>query len=149
MHIFQIIKEQVTIIDGDLSYIDTLDNFKLDSGLTDLPALVIYDEYQASCVVDNEFLAYPNDTYEGYIAKLSEYIAAKEKREYVAPAEPTEEEKRQATLDELKSEYTASANELQEAMNTALLAGDEESITAIREDYADLQASYKEEVSNV
>ena len=45
MHVFQILNKEVTIIDGDKTYIDSFDNFVDDGGRHDLPEKVIYDEY--------------------------------------------------------------------------------------------------------
>ncbi len=93
MKVFQIMKGEVLIISADKQYTDIVENFKLDSGLA-LENLneVIYDSYQECCVVNKEFLEYPNTDFDGYIANVDKYIAAKEKREYVPPAEPTFEE---------------------------------------------------------
>ena len=47
MKVFQIMKGEVLIINADKQYTDTVENFKIDSGLT-LENLneVIYDSYQ-------------------------------------------------------------------------------------------------------
>lgn len=107
MKVFQILNNQVTIIQGSKVYIDSLDNFKTDSGEDDLPGMVLYDESQKCCVVDSLFYNYPNDTYEGYLAKLQDYLDAKAKREYVPPAEPTVEEKKTA----LTADYNSGVKE--------------------------------------
>lgn len=142
MKVFQILKEQVTIIQGSKVYIDTLDNFKTDSGVDDLPGMVLYDENQKCCVVDSLFYNYPNDTYEGYLAKLQDYLDAKAKREYVPPAEPTVEEKKTA----LTADYNSGVKELSNAYNIATLRGDTEAQTSIKQDFADLQEAYKTEM---
>lgn len=61
MKVFQITKGEVLIINGDKQYTDTVENFKIDSGLT-LENLneVIYDSYQECCVVNKEFQNYPD-----------------------------------------------------------------------------------------
>ena len=47
MRVFQIQKNEVLIINGDKQYSDTVENFKLDSGLSlDNINEVIYDNYQ-------------------------------------------------------------------------------------------------------
>ena len=116
MGVFQITKEkkgktayyQVLVIndygDETKQYIDTLENFKQDSGGVDLGKIetVIYNDAHDDCVVNDKFLPYPNSTFEGYINDIDKYIAAKEKREYVPPAEPTFEEMKESKLAEAK-----------------------------------------------
>lgn len=50
MKVFQIIGGEVTIINESICYMDTTENFKTDSGLTDLPEMVVYDNKQKCCV---------------------------------------------------------------------------------------------------
>ena len=90
--------------DETKQYIDTLDNFKQDSGGVDLGKVetVIYNDAHDDCVVNDKFLPYPNSTFEGYINDVDKYIAAKEKREYVPPKEPTFEEMKESKLAEAK-----------------------------------------------
>lgn len=145
MKVFQILKGQVLIIDGDKQYSDSVDNFMIDAGLTSTPDLVIYDDQQGCCVVDGNFLKYPNDLYQSYIDRIAELIAAKAKREYVAPAEPTAEEKTAAAKAQLKADYEAAVESLTPDMATALLRGDADAQKSIQSDFADLQDAYKEE----
>ena len=145
MKVFQILKGQVLVIDGDKQYSDTVDNFKTDAGLASTPDLVIYDDQQGCCVVDGNFLKYPNDLYQSYIDRIAELIAAKAKREYVAPVEPTAEEKLAAAKAQLKADYEAAVESLTSDMATALLRGDADAQKSIQSDFADLQDAYKEE----
>lgn len=145
MKVFQILKGKVLIIDGDTQYADTVDNFKADAGLTNTPGLVIYDDQQECCVVDNRFMGYPNETLQPFIDRIAELIAAKAKREYVAPAEPTAEEKTAAAKAQLKADYEAAVESLTSDMATALLRGDTDAQKSIQSDFADLQDAYKEE----
>lgn len=145
MKVFQILNEQVTIIQGSKVYIDSLDNFKSDSGVDDLPGMVVYDESQKCCVVDSLFYNYPNDTYEGYLSKLQDYLDAKAKREYVPPAEPTAEEKKTA----LTADYNSGVEELTKSYNIAVLRGDTEAQASIKQDFSDLQEAYKAEMEAV
>jgi hypothetical protein len=145
MKVFQILKGQVLIIDGDKQYSDSVDNFKTDAGLAGVPDLIIYDDNQECCVVDGNFLAYPNTLYQSYIDRIAELIAAKAKREYVAPAEPTAEEKLAAAKAQLKADYEAAVESLTSDMATALLRGDTDAQKSIQADFADLQDAYKEE----
>ena len=119
MKVFQIMKGEVLIINADKQYTDTVENFKLDSDLT-LENLneVIYDSYQECCVVNKEFLEYPNADFDGYIASVDKYITAKAQREYVPPAEPTAEEKLQQQAAETKSKLMEQKDNLLMAMLT-------------------------------
>ena len=78
MSVFQILKNNVLIIDGDKSYTDTVDNFLLDAGAVSVPESVIYDDAQECCVVDGDFLPYPNGTYSGYSARIQDLLDASE-----------------------------------------------------------------------
>lgn len=98
MKVFQVLNSEVLIIDGKQQYRDSIDNFLKDSGLKSVPFSVIYDDQQKCCVVNQDgkkskWLDYPNKDFDGYIAKVGDYIDAKVKREYVPP-----------TLDELKQQ---------------------------------------------
>ena len=96
MSVFQILKNNVLIIDGEKQYSDTVDNFLLDSGAVSVPGSVIYDDDQECCVVDGDFLSYPNGTYSGYCERIQDLLDAQAKRTYVPPAEPTEEDQKAA-----------------------------------------------------
>lgn len=91
MKCFQIEKDEVLIIDGDKQYADTVENFKADSGIQSLPVRVWYNDEQPNVVIktnekaEEEWKSYPIAEYDDYIAAIDEYIAAKEKREYVPP----------------------------------------------------------------
>lgn len=101
MKVFQIQKDNVLIINGDKQYSDTIENFKLDSRLTlDGFNEVIYDNYQECCVINKEFMEYPNSNFENYINNIDIYIKAKENREYIPPKEPTLDELKEAKLNE-------------------------------------------------
>lgn len=149
MSVFQILDGSVLVIDGDKSYSDTVEHFKADASVAVTPSSVVYDTKQKCCVVDGDWLDRPNNTYDGYIKKLDDLLAAKAKREYVAPKEPTEEEKKQAEKDALKADYNAAVQELTDSMNVALLTGDTAAQESIRADFKDLQEQYKEAVADV
>ena len=149
MSVFQILDGSVLVIDGDKSYSDTVEHFKADASVAVTPSSVVYDTKQKCCVVDGDWLDSPNNTYDGYINKIDDLLAAKAKREYVAPKEPTEEEKKQVEKDALKADYTAAVQELTDSMNVALLTGDTAVQESIRADFKDLQEQYKEAVADV
>lgn len=145
MHGFQILKNNVLITDGDRTYSDTVDNFLQDAGAVSVPESVIYDDAQECCVVDGEFLPYPNGTYSGYCERIQDLLDAQAKRTYVPPAEPTEEDQKAS----LKADYDSAVKELTDSMAVALLTGDTDAQASIRADFADLQAQYKEAMENV
>ena len=145
MSVFQILKNNVLIIDGDKSYMDTVDNFLADAGAVSVPESVIYDDAQECCVVDGEFLSYPNGTYSGYCDRIQDLLDAQAKRTYVPPAEPTAEDQKAS----LKADYDSAVKELSDSMAVALLTGDTDAQASIRADFADLQAQYKEAMENV
>ena len=145
MSVFQILKNNVLIIDGGRTYSDTVDNFLLDAGAVSVPGSVIYDDAQECCVVDGDFLSYPDGTYSGYCARIQDLLDAQAKRTYVLPAEPTEEDQKAS----LKADYDSAVKELSNSMAVALLTGDTEAQESIRADFKDLQAQYKEAVENV
>lgn len=145
MKVFQILKGQALVIDGDKQYSDTAANFVKDAGLANVPDLVIYDDSQECCVENGNFLPYPNALYQSYIDRVADLIAAKAKREYVAPKEPTAEEKTAAAKAQLKADYEAAVESLTADMATALLRGDTDAQKSIQSDFADLQDAYKEE----
>lgn len=139
MKVFQIMKGEVLIINADKQYTDTVENFKIDSGLT-LENLneVIYDSYQECCVVNKESQNYPDSDFDGYIFKIDDYIAAKAQREYVPPAEPTEEEKILEQINKIMAENDSQISDIKNAMMIAVLT-----------DNTDLQAELKQEYAAV
>lgn len=145
MSVFQILKNDVLIIDGDRTYSDTVDNFFTDAGAVSVPESVIYDDIQECCVVDGEFLTYPNGTYSGYCDRIQDLLDAQAKRTYVPPAEPTAEDQKAS----LKADYDSAVKELTDSMAVALLTGDTDAQESIRSDFKDLQKQYKEAVENV
>lgn len=108
MKCFQIEKNEVLIIDGEKQYVDTVENFKKDSGIKSLPVRVWYNNEQPNVVIkqdtdsEEEWKAYPIAAYDDYIAAIDDYLAAKEKREYVPP---TFEELKEQALNYQYGEY--------------------------------------------
>lgn len=137
MRVFQIQKGEILIINGDKQYSDTVENFKLDSELTlkDLNE-VIYDNYQECCVVNKEFKEYPNANFDNYIDNVDTYIKAKEKREYVPPEEPTEEEKALAKINEIMAANDEQIADIKDAMLVAVLTDDTELQEELKQEYA-------------
>lgn len=145
MSVFQILKNSVLIIDGEKQYSDTVDNFLQDAGAVSVPESVVYDDDQECCVVDGDFLSYPNGTYSGYCDRIQDLLDAQAKRTYVPPVEPTEEDQKAS----LKADYDSAVKELTDSMAVALLTGDTAAQESIRADFKDLQAQYKEAIENV
>lgn len=137
MRVFQIQKGEILIINADKQYSDTVENFKLDSELTlkDLNE-VIYDNYQECCVVNKEFKEYPNANFDNYIDNVDTYIKAKEKREYVPPEEPTEEEKALAKINEIMAANDEQIADIKDAMLVAVLTDDTELQEELKQEYA-------------
>ena len=137
MRVFQIQKNEVLIINDDKQYSDTVENFKLDSGLSlDNINEVIYDNYQECSVINKEFKDYPNTEFEGYIDNVDTYIKAKEKREYVPPEEPTEEEKALAKINEIMAANDEQIADIKDAMLVAVLTNDTELQAELKQEYA-------------
>ena len=137
MRVFQIQKDEVLIINDDKQYTDTIENFKLDSGLSlDNINEVIYDNYQECCVVNKEFKEYPNNNFDSYIDNIDIYIKAKIEREYVPPVEPTEEEKALAKIDEIMAENNTQIADIKDAMLVAVLTDDTELQAELKQEYA-------------
>ena len=137
MRVFQIQKNEVLIINDDKQYSDTVENFKLDSGLSlDNINEVIYDNYQECSVINKEFKDYPNTEFEGYIDNVDTYIKAKEKREYVPPEEPTEEEKALAKINEIMAANDEQIADIKDAMLVAVLTDDTELQSELKKEYA-------------
>lgn len=137
MRVFQIQKGEILIINGDKQYSDTVENFKLDSGLSlDNINEVIYDNYQECSVINKEFKDYPNTEFEGYIDNVDIYIKAKSEREYVPPKEPTEEEKILAKINEIMEENDTQIADIKNAMLVAVLTDDTELQAELKQEYA-------------
>ena len=149
MSVFQILKNNVLIIDGDRTYSDSVDNFLTDVGAVSVPESVIYDDAQECCVVDGDFRDYPDGTYSGYCDRIHDLLDAQAKRTYVPPAELTEEERQEAQKTSLKTDYDSAVKELTDSMAVALLTGDTDAQESIRADFKDLQTAYKEAIENV
>lgn len=113
MKCFQILNDDILVIDGQKEYHEPLETFLLDGGsigaikvtregVTEVvePKKVIYDDNQCCCVVNDVFYDYPNEDIDDFIGLIDTYIKSKEKREYVPP---TFEEIVTTKLSELKS----------------------------------------------
>lgn len=128
MRVFQILNNEVLIINDKKKYKDSVVNFKTDSGLTvELPMKSIYDDLQKLPVIQyagqpEEWKAYPVQELETYIDSVQTYLDAQAKRTYVAPAAPTTEEKEGSeqtpTLSERVSALEDTVNTLMEGVDT-------------------------------
>lgn len=125
MKCFQIMNNEVLVINDKKQYADTPENFITDGGSLGVitaytqgeeaqaveltPATVIYDDLQKCCVINEVWYKYPNEALEAYIAALDTYIAAKDAREYVPP-----------TFEELKQQALNYQYQLYEAQKHAI-----------------------------
>lgn len=125
MKCFQIMNNEVLIINDKKQYADTPENFVTDGGnlaaitaymegeetqaVEVTPETVIYDDLQKCCVINDVWYKYPNEVLEAYIAALDKYIAAKDAREYVPP-----------TFEELKQQALNYQYQLYEAQKHAI-----------------------------
>ena len=137
MKVFQIQKNEVLIVHNNKKYADTVENFKLDSRLllNDLTE-VIYDNHQECCVINKEFKEYPNANFDNYIDNVDTYIKAKEKREYVPPEEPTEEEKALAKINEIMATNDEQIADIKDAMLVAVITDDTKLQAELKQEYA-------------
>lgn len=90
MRVFQVLNDNVLIINEKKTYNDLISNFLADGG-TKLENMVIYDSQQKTTVVNGKFKDFPNETLENYIDNIDTYLESQQKRNYVPP-----------TLNELK-----------------------------------------------
>lgn len=149
----QVINYDVLIIkDGEQKkqYSDTLDNFKLDSGLT-LNNLteVIYNDELGHCVINKKFVDFPNSDFDNYIENIDMYITAQEKRTYVAPPEPTQEEIKTEQINKIYADNNAQLDSIKDAMLVAVLTDDTELQTELKQEYADLIADTNKQLEEV
>lgn len=108
MKCFQILNDEVLIINEGKQYSDTTANFAKDGGSVP-EQKIIYDDQQQCCVVNDKFLEYPCSDYDAYIDGIDKYIAAKAVREYVPP-----------TFEELKAQALSYQYQLYEAQKHAI-----------------------------
>lgn len=90
MRVFQVLNDNVLIINEKKTYNDLISNFLADGG-TKPENMVIYDSQQKTTVVNGKFKDFPNETLENYIDNIDTYLESQQKRNYVPP-----------TLNELK-----------------------------------------------
>lgn len=144
MKVFQIQKNKVLIVNNNKKYTDTVENFKLDSNLKELSKTVIYDDNQECCVIDGDFLNYPDNDIDTYINNIDVYIKAKEKREYIPEPPKTEEEIQKEKEKELEQEYNTQLESFKNDMLIALLNNNDDAIKSIQEEILEFNAAYVE-----
>ena len=79
---------------------------------------------------------------EDWIHATSGYLYDAKAKNLAAPPEPTEDEKRQAQLDALDSEYSSLISDKEDEMARANAVGDSELLTALKEEREDLVNDY-------
>lgn len=89
------------------------------------------------------------DTYDAYVQKS--YVRDTDTGKpvpYIAP-ELTEAEKKVAAADALKAEYEPQIESLKNALATATLANDTDTVDGLKTEYADLMAEYNTKLNEV
>lgn len=88
------------------------------------------------------------DDYCKYVS--GEYVRGSDGKpvEYVAP-EPTADEKAAAEKENLAAEYASNKEDMLDALQAAMLAGNTDAVTSIQQDYKDMTEAYKEAVEGV
>ena len=144
----EIVGYQILIIDGEKQYTDTAENFKSDSS-KDINTSVIYNDDEGLCIIGGEYKEYPNADFDGYIANINKYIAAKEEREYIPPAEPTAEEKALNKINEIMAENDAQISDIKDAMLVAVLTDNTDLQAELKQEYAAVVADTNKKLSEV
>ena len=146
MRVFQILDNEVLIINDKKEYKDSVANFKVDSGVTiELPVKSIYDDLQKLPVIQykdkaEEWKDFPIQELETYIDSVQTYLDSKEKREYVGP---TAEETQAANLAKLDADYGAQLDDLKDQIVVAAtVAQDDAYADELRQQRQDLQTEY-------
>lgn len=92
MKCFQILNNEVLIINENKTYRESTANFKKDGGTLTFKSIdkkaldsVIYDDQQCKTVVNGKFIEYPQTDLDNQIAAIDTYITAKVAREYIPP----------------------------------------------------------------
>ena len=141
MRVFQIMNDEVLIINGDKQYKDTPANFTADSGI-DISriSMTIYDDHQKCCVVNKQWLEYPNNELEKRIDAVEKYIDAQAKRTYVAPPEPTAEEKAAEKINSIISDKDSQLRDIKDAAIIVILTNDTELQEELKTEYTTLMS---------
>lgn len=93
----------------------------------------------AEIITSDYFNEYLNGKVRGSDGKPTDYI----------PPEPTAEEKKAAERAALKTEYNSNKQDMLTALQAALLAGNDDAASSIKQDYKDMTEAYKAAVEEV
>lgn len=102
-------KEVIVRCGEKTNYVDTRDNFELDSGIKLDEKTVDYNRTMKSCWIDGKaFQKFPNDEFESLLNNVQVYIQAKENREQIA-----EEQKEAERIANMTEEEKAAQTQVQ------------------------------------
>lgn len=90
-------------------------------------------------ITADDFAEYLNGKVRGSDGKPTDYI----------PPEPTAEEKKAAERAALETEYNGNKQDMLTALQAALLAGNDDAVSSIKQDYKDMTEAYKAAVEEV
>ena len=102
-----------------------------------------------SCLINKKFVDFPNSNFDSYIENIDTYIAAKEKRTYVAPPEPTQEEIKTEQINKIYADNNVQLDSIKEAMLVAVLTDDTKLQKELKQEYADLIADTNKQLEEV
>lgn len=77
-----LVRDNTVIVqkDGHETYTDTIDNFKLDSGVNLNYTDVDYNKYAKFCLINGATDKFPNAEFDGYLDNIDLYVSAQDKR---------------------------------------------------------------------
>ena len=121
MRVFQVLNDNVLIINRRKTYNDSIANFLADSGVKP-ENMVIYDDQQKKTVINGEFKVFPNETLENYIDNIDAYLESQQKRNY---APPTLNELKETILNQQYAAYIKKKNAVVWVDGTGFATDDE------------------------
>lgn len=109
------------------------------AALLDMIKATSSDMAIAEIITAEDFVKYLNGKVRGSDGKPTDYI----------PPEPTAEEKKAAERAAMETEYNSNKQDMLTALQAALLAGNDDAVSSIKQDYKDMTEAYKAAVEEV
>jgi hypothetical protein len=109
------------------------------AALLDMIKATSSDMAIAEIITAEDFVKYLNGKVHGSDGKPTDYI----------PPEPTAEEKKAAERAAMETEYNSNKQDMLTALQAALLAGNDDAVSSIKQDYKDMTEAYKAAVEEV
>lgn len=109
------------------------------AALLDMIKATSSDMAIAEIITAEDFVKYLNGKVRGSDGKPTDYI----------PPEPTAEEKKAAERAAMETEYNSNKQDMLTALQAALLAGNDDAASSIKQDYKDMTEAYKAAVEEV